>query len=219
MKAFYKLLVLGIAFGIIEASVVIYLRPLFNKDVYDFSLNILTLPELNQGFLKILTVELWREFATLVLIFAAAWLVAKSFWQGFCYFVFLFGVWDIVYYLWLYVQIGWPQSIMDWDILFLIPKAWYGPVISPVIISLIGIISAMFTIHAFEKNKKFKIKAIYVLLYFIAMVLWFISFVHQSYFGQIDFPPYYAWTLFFAGLISSLVALGLMVFQFKKISV
>jgi hypothetical protein len=32
---------------------------------------------------------------------------------------------------------GWPRSLFDWDILFLLPLPWWGPVIAPVLIALL----------------------------------------------------------------------------------
>ena len=35
-----------------------------------------------------------------------------------------FGAWDILYYAFLRMMTGWPQSLFDWDVLFLIPLPW-----------------------------------------------------------------------------------------------
>ena len=48
-----------------------------------------------------------------------------------------FGVWDIFYYVFLKVMCGWPHSLLDWDILFLLPLPWWGPVLAPVSIALL----------------------------------------------------------------------------------
>jgi hypothetical protein len=48
----------------------------------------------------------------------------------------VFGVWDIFYYLWLKVLLGWPASVFDWDVLFLIPLPWIGPVVAPLLVAL-----------------------------------------------------------------------------------
>ena len=54
----------------------------------------------------------------------------------FAFFLFLFGVWDIFYYIWLKVFLHWPASLLTWDVLFLIPVPWvarYTPLsVSPV---------------------------------------------------------------------------------------
>lgn len=48
---------------------------------------------------------------------------------------------DIFYYVWLKVLLDWPESFLSWDILFLIPIAWLGPVLAPVLcgLSMIGL--------------------------------------------------------------------------------
>ena len=51
-----------------------------------------------------------------------------------------FGVWDIFYYVFLKAMCGWPHSLFDWDILFLLPLPWWGPVLAPVSIALLMIL-------------------------------------------------------------------------------
>jgi hypothetical protein len=46
-------------------------------------------------------------------------------------------VWDLAYYAFLKVLTGWPHSLLDWDILFLIPLPWWGPVLAPALIALL----------------------------------------------------------------------------------
>ena len=217
MKNFPKLLLLGIAFGIIEASVVIYLRPLFNGSITDFSLQILPIQSIDGPFHHIIKVEIYRELATLILIFAAAWLAAKHWWEGVCHFVFLFAVWDIVYYIWLYFQLAWPATLFEWDILFLIPKAWYAPGIAPVIISMLGIFTSIIVVNAFEKLPSFKIKPIYLVLIILSFLIWYISFTHQVEPGQTEFPEQYSWLMFFSGAFLILIANILILLDIKKL--
>jgi hypothetical protein len=35
---------------------------------------------------------------------------------------------------------GWPTSLLDWDILFLIPLPWWGPVLAPICVALLMIV-------------------------------------------------------------------------------
>ena len=83
----------------------------------------------------LLRVELLREAATLLLLLAAAWLAAKEPLRRFAAFAFAFGVWDIAYYVTLKAVLGWPASLLDWDILFLLPLPWVGPVLSPLLVA------------------------------------------------------------------------------------
>jgi hypothetical protein len=54
-------------------------------------------------------------------------------------FLIIFGIWDILYYGCLHLISGWPRSPLDWDILFLIPLPWWGPVLAPTTIALVMI--------------------------------------------------------------------------------
>src|SRR5690606_3193495 len=84
---------------------------------------------------RLLLTEIGREAATLVLILTAAWLFGRSRQERVAYFLVIFAVWDVFYYVWLKVLLNWPASIMDWDILFLIPAVWASPVLYPVLVS------------------------------------------------------------------------------------
>ena len=46
-----------------------------------------------------------------------------------------FATWDITYYLFLRIIDDWPSSLLTKDVFFLIPVAWIGPVITPLVIS------------------------------------------------------------------------------------
>jgi hypothetical protein len=89
---------------------------------------------------KLGPVELVREFATMVMLFTTGVLAGKTWRARLGYTLVAFGVWDIFYYLFLKVMCGWPQSLLDWDILFLLPLPWWGPVLAPVLIALLMIV-------------------------------------------------------------------------------
>jgi hypothetical protein len=84
--------------------------------------------------------ELIREIATLIMLFAAGWLAGDNRRTRLGYAMIAFGVWDIFYYVFLKIITGWPHSIWDWDVLFLLPLPWWGPVIAPVMIAAMMII-------------------------------------------------------------------------------
>ena len=85
-------------------------------------------------------VELIREFSTVVMLLTVGLLAGRNGRARIGYFVIGFGVWDIFYYVFLKVICGWPHSLLDWDILFLLPIPWWGPVLAPVLISLLMIV-------------------------------------------------------------------------------
>jgi hypothetical protein len=84
-------------------------------------------------------VELVRELATLIMLFTVGALAGKTWRARFGYMLIAFGVWDIGYYLFLKVMYGWPHSLLDWDILFLLPLPWWGPVLAPTLIAALMI--------------------------------------------------------------------------------
>jgi len=81
-----------------------------------------------------------REAATLVMLLAVGVLAGRAWRSRLGYAAIAFGAWDIFYYVFLKAMCGWPHSVMDWDILFLIPLPWWGPVLAPVLISLLLIL-------------------------------------------------------------------------------
>src|SRR6185503_18967938 len=119
----------AIAMAAVESAVVVYLRALHPVDA---SLTVL-LHEIPANFISI---EMGREVATLVMLLAVAAVAGRTVRDAFLYFALAFGIWDIFYYIWLWAFIGWPPSLFTWDVLFLIPVPWLGPVIAPVLVSL-----------------------------------------------------------------------------------
>jgi hypothetical protein len=113
----------------LEAAVVVYLRRIYYPD------DPLTLFPLKVWAPSELFIELGREAATVLMILGTASLAARGRVRVLAAFSFVFGLWDIFYYLWLKVLLGWPVTLMEWDILFLIPWAWLGPWPAPVIIA------------------------------------------------------------------------------------
>jgi hypothetical protein len=143
-KTFLIVVVFGIAFGYIETAVVVYLRQIFYPDGFTFPITIFGIDALSK---RLLLTEIGRELATITLIFTGAWLFGHNRQQRVAYFMIIFAVWDIFYYVWLKVLLDWPASIMDWDILFLIPCTWASPVLYPVLISITLIVFAVVILY------------------------------------------------------------------------
>ncbi len=122
------LLLYAVAMGYLEAAVVVYLRAIYYPEGFSFPLK-----PMEPGILRM---EIGREAATVVMIFAIAWAAARSRWQTLIGFALVFGVWDIAYYVGLKILLDWPASLFELDVLFLIPTVWIGPVWAPALIAL-----------------------------------------------------------------------------------
>jgi len=58
-------------------------------------------------------------------------------------FLWTFAIWDIVYYAGLWASIGWPLSLRDPDVLFLFPVPWFSPVWFPILVSALALVAVL----------------------------------------------------------------------------
>ncbi len=141
--------IFAITMGIFEGAVVVYLRALYYPEGFNFPL----IPLDNY----IAITELIRELASLIMLLSVGIIAGKNFSQRFAWFIYSFAVWDIIYYLFLWLILAWPESLLSWDILFLLPLIWTGPVLTPVLISMLMITLAMVIYH-FNLKSNFQVK-------------------------------------------------------------
>jgi len=145
---FFWVTLFCIAMAMLESSVVIYLRELYYPAGFQFPLKA-------TSYTVALT-ELFRELATLIMLLSIGMLAGKNKSERFAWFIYSFAIWDIFYYVFLYLIISWPVSLLDWDVLFLLPILWVGPVWAPVLLSLLMISLALiilyFSIHRQQAN-------------------------------------------------------------------
>jgi hypothetical protein len=124
----------SVAMAMLESSVVIYLRELYYPDGFQFPIRATSY--------TIAVTELFRELATLIMLLGIGMIAGNNKQERFAWFIYSFAIWDIFYYLFLHLIINWPLSFADWDILFLIPIMWVGPVWAPLLLSLLMILLA-----------------------------------------------------------------------------
>ena len=166
LKTILKVTVFAIAFGFVEAAAVVYLRHLlgigFTPPHIDRSEILFLTPGI--AFLEpqtavkiiadteILNIERMREAATLVMLAAIGVLTGRKILDKIAFFLLVFGIWDIFYYIFLKLTIGWPKSFFDLDIFFLLPTPWAGPIIVPIAISTVLIIGSLTYLMRKEKT-------------------------------------------------------------------
>jgi hypothetical protein len=120
--------VYAVAMAFLESAVVIDLRQLYYPTEFAFPVAPID-PH-------IAVTELLRELATMIMLLAPGALLSQKRMERFAWFCYCFGVWDIFYYVFLKAILDWPATLLDWDILFLVPVVWVGPVLAPCIVSI-----------------------------------------------------------------------------------
>ncbi len=177
---FIWLSLFAIAMAFVESAVVVYLRAIYYP---------------------------CREVATIVMLMTVAHISGRKFWERFAYLIFIFGVWDIFYYVWLKVLLNWPVTMFDWDILFLIPLPWIGPVIAPVSISIIMIICSVMIIRSIDRGYEFKPTPLAFVIAIAATFIILYSFMYDT--GATlrqQMPKPYGYGLLIAGDVLYIVA-------------
>lgn len=132
-KRWWIVLLFAAAMAWVESAVVLYLRTLVDRIEPYQAMPLPERPELGW-------VELVRELATLIMLGTVGTLAGRTWRSRLAYAVVIFGAWDILYYVFLRLMCGWPHGLLDWDILFLIPLPWWGPVWAPVSIAVLLVI-------------------------------------------------------------------------------
>ena len=151
----------GIAFGFVEAVVVVDLRAILSPLVSrtdplsaDEVLPLIAFDRQGRAdpvAMRLMQIEVLREAATLAMLVGVGLAAGRTFLQRFAAFLMAFGVWDLCYYVSLKWLIGWPASVWTWDVLFLVPVPWAAPVFAPAIAAL-AMVAAGATVLVREAN-------------------------------------------------------------------
>ena len=203
------LAIYAVAMAYLESAVVVYLRAIYYPAGFTFP--IVIIPPSMAG------IEIGREAATLVMLAGVAVLAGRDRWERFLFFCIAFGVWDIFYYIWLKVFIGWPESLFTWDILFLIPVPWVGPVLAPVIVSAGLVVGALGLLALRARGDRLGFSAGLEALAVAGGLLVLASFMidyRQAFTGPE--PPPFRWGLFGSGVVMSLAALIAGVYRMRR---
>ena len=188
-RKFFWLTLFAAAFALVEAAVVIYLRKLLQ--VEGSNINLFYIPQ------EIYFIETAREVATLVLLLSVGFLAGQRPMGRFGSFIIAFGIWDILYYVWLATFHNWPKSLLDWDLLFLVPQPWMAPILAPVLVSVGLVFCGYWLLMREEKEKATVVSITDWLVETGAASLILYSFMSND--GSTP-PEVFSWVIFLAGL-------------------
>jgi hypothetical protein len=161
--------IFAVAMGFLESAVVIYLRAIYYPAGFSFPLQ-----PMEQVLAK---VELLREAATVIMLVGIGYLAGNTRLQRFAFFCLAFAIWDLFYYVFLHLFLGWPASLSTWDILFLIPLPWIGPVWAPCLLSLLMIAGSVPVIKRTHAQPRYRVKPAHWLLLISGSLVCILSFL------------------------------------------
>lgn len=203
-SAYAWLWAFAIAFGLIEAAVVVYLRALLG--IHGDSLFPL-LSVTDAAHARVMGVELWREAATLVLMLAPAMLFHRHPLLRFAAYMLVFGVWDLTYYACLKLFLGWPAGLFTYDLLFMLPTVWVAPVLAPVLVSLALVGFSTATVWLLRSRPVHVPTRVHLGVAIAGGVLVLAAFMAEAqHFIAGGMPPRFSWPLFAAGYALALAA-------------
>jgi hypothetical protein len=186
--------------GFFEAAVVVYLLHL--QSLGEFA-------ALAHPFEShVLLTEVLREAASLGMITSVACLATTGLVARLGIASLVFGLWDIFYYVFLRLLVGFPESLLTWDVLFLIPTPWVGPVLAPILVSIALCVGG---VHAFVRHVGGQASLPsgwhWVMAVAGALIV-IVSFTMDTPadFDGSDFPQRFRWEVFLAGLAIALTA-------------
>ncbi|MBU3662082.1 MAG: hypothetical protein FGM41_02655 [Bacteroidetes bacterium] len=211
MKAkLINLALFSVAMAMLESAVVIYLRALYYPSGFKFPIETLGS--------TILITELFRELATIIMLGSIGYMNGETKTERFTAFLFSFGIWDIFYYVFLKVFLNWPASILDWDLLFLLPVPWIGPVLAPCLVSASFIGLHLLVLFKKQKGINLTLHKTFWTLSFLGFAVMLYTFMADStailieiYKSDVDFdllsgirtliPKSFNWPIFLLGEI------------------
>jgi hypothetical protein len=148
------LAIFAASFGFVEAAVVVYLRAAIGL-LPGYTGMLTQLQHSSEGYHQeqslaqfpqsLLTIELYREAATMVMLMSVALLAASRTRARWVAFLWIFALWDITYYAGLWATVRWPASLTDLDVLFLLPVPWVAQVWFPLLVSLLTVLAIGFS--------------------------------------------------------------------------
>jgi hypothetical protein len=190
----------AVAMAYLEAVVVVYLRALLG-------ITDMTAVDVSLGPYGL--IEIGREAATIVMLAAVGWMAGRHWRERWAYGLFVFGLWDIFYYVFLKVLLDWPASLVGWDLLFLIPLPWWGPVLAPALIAVLICVASVFAVVRMERGGQLGITPLRFAVALggalLALYVFMSDAIHALLAGPVDWdtlrPTPFKWGLYLIALV------------------
>jgi hypothetical protein len=200
IKRFLWVSAYAVAMAYLEATVVVYLRAL---------LGITDMAAINVSLEPYGLIEIGREAATIIMLFSVGWMAGRHGKERWAYGLFAFGLWDVFYYIWLRVLLSWPESLLGWDLLFLIPLPWWGPVLAPTLIAVLICVAAVMAVMRMERGHRIGVTPLHFATALGGALLTLYVFmsdaIHALVAGPVDWdilrPTLFKWPLFLVALV------------------
>jgi hypothetical protein len=148
-----------------------------------------------------LLIEIGREAATIAMLAGFGLAAGRNFNQRMAAFAVVFGLWDVFFYVFLRLMIHWPQSLFTWDILFLIPLPWIGPVAAPMIVAFTLVACGLISLRVGGLQAR-PLEWMAMIAGGLIVILSFVWDFRNTMAGGLPNP--FNWPLFFAGEVIAL---------------
>jgi hypothetical protein len=117
--------------------------------------------------------------------------------------------WEPFYYAFLKLLINWPTSLLGWDLLFLIPLPWWGPVLAPALIAVLICVAAVLAVARMGRGQRLGITPVRLAVVFggasLALYVFMLDAIHALLAGSVDWamlrPMPFKWPLFLVALM------------------
>lgn len=200
LKRAFTVTAYAFAMAYLESAVVVYLQRAL-------SITPLTLfPLRDQTTLGGLgTIEVGREVATIVMLATIGWLAGSTWLERLAWTSAAFGIWDIGYYFWLWIFIGWPTSFGTTDLLFLLPVPWVAPVLAPILVSIALITFGLSVARRIRRGDSLDLELKHWILLVVGGLVVIVSFTLDS--ARVrngGMPSAFTWPVFVAGMALAL---------------
>jgi hypothetical protein len=214
------LLLFAFAFGYVEAAVVTYLNTIYMPLRAHFYpalpktelFPLLSLDQLRASgaeYTTHLKTEVVREFATLLMMAGVALAATRNLRDWVAVFLVSFGTWDLSFYLFLNLLSNWPASLLDWDLLFLVPLPWVGPILAPVLVSISMIVAGLIVWWREYSGRAVQITRMHWASILFGGLIIVVAFVYDFRLVlQGGVVRNFHWALFSMGLAIGLIAFG-----------